>query len=70
MVHAAASAWLRPFPDDDGATDFDRLVERWNQLFPDEREEAVAACRREGHAPRLDLGYTRVCVRCLHYADA
>ncbi len=69
MVHATVRAWSVRMPDDD-ATPFDRLVEDWNRLFPDEREEAIRACRREGHAPRLDLGYARVCTRCLHYADA
>ncbi len=69
MVHATAPNWLRPYPDDD-ATPFDRLVEGWNRLVPEEREEAIRACRREGHAPRLDVGFALVCVRCLHYADA
>ncbi len=68
MVQATAPNWSRTFPDDD-ATPFDLLVEGWNRLVPEEREEAIRACRREGHTPRLDLGYVRVCTRCLHYAD-
>ncbi len=67
MVHATAPNWSRPYPDD--ATPFDHLVEGWNRLFPEEREEAIRACRREGHAPRLDVRFARVCTRCLHYAD-
>ncbi len=69
MVHATAPAWSASIPYDDEATAFDRLVEGWNRLFPNERAAAITQCRREGHAPRLDLGYTRVCPRCLHYAD-
>ncbi len=65
-----APAWPARILDEEDATPFDRAVETWNQLFPDEREQAIRTCRREGHAPRLDLGYTRVCTRCLHYADA
>ncbi len=70
MVQATGVGWSVRLPDDEGATPFDRLVEGWNRLFPFEREDAIAACRREGHPPHLDLGYTRVCPRCLRYSDA
>ncbi len=71
MVQTITPAWLARVrvPYDEDATLHDRLVEGWNCLFPDERAEAITQCRREGHAPRLDLGYTRVCTCCLHYAD-
>ncbi len=68
MVQAPAPAWSIGFSEDeDEPTPFDRAVERWNWLFPEERAEAVAVCRQEGHPPRLDLGYARVCPRCLRY---
>ncbi len=65
-----APMWSPRILDEENATPFDRAVETWNQMFPAERQDAIAVCRREGHPPRLDLGYTRVCPRCLHYADA
>ncbi len=69
MVQTTAPTWTVGFPAEDEPTPYDRAVEAWNRLFPDERAAAITQCRREGHAPRLDLGYTRVCTRCLHYAD-
>ncbi len=69
MVQTITPAWLLA-SDDDEPTPYDRAVETWNRLFPDERAEAITQCRQEGHPPRLDVGFARVCPRCLRYEDA
>lgn len=55
-------------------TEWDALIETFNDLAPEERERRRSECRRHGHAYAYVMfqgaAIHRQCRRCLRYDDA